>query len=202
LQLRSSFAKNIAFVTLPVIILIGVLLELTFRFFIPACETPFRYFDESTGLLKYVNEGPTEGWFSVGPLCQPRAKWRGNNLGWISGIDYHTARSNPLVAVIGDSYVEASQVGVEKSFPALLRRSLARKLDVYSFGNSGAHLGTYLSTARYCNKQFDPDVLVITVVHNDFVESLCPKTKIAGLCYALENGAVKEKLPPPFVVMP
>jgi hypothetical protein len=47
--------------------------------------------------------------------------------------------------------------------------------EVFSFGISEAPLSQYLHVARYVMRTFHPDVVVVVIVHNDFIESYRPK---------------------------
>src|SRR5262245_47349146 len=94
-----------------------------------------------------------------------------NNDGWVNDQDYHSDDSSPLVAVVGDSFVEAAMVPYVQTFHGLLANFFNDKLRVYSFGASGAPLSQYLILARYAVQQFKARALVINVVGNDFDES-------------------------------
>lgn len=102
-----------------------------------------------------------------------------NNAGFVNLNDYlkpsYFASQNvppsPLVAVVGDSYVEATQVNDTETFFHLL--DVAHKdLRVYSFGFSGAGLSQYLIWARHAQQIYKNDYLIINIVGNDFDESL------------------------------
>jgi len=54
----------------------------------------------------------------------------------------------------------------------LLREDLAAEYQIYSFGNDGAPLSQYLHVSRYVNRNFDPDILIFVLIHNDFDESV------------------------------
>lgn len=74
----------------------------------------------------------------------------------------------------------------------MLRR-LGDRYEVYSFGFSGSPLSHYLQIARYVNHTVGPDVLVFSVVHNDFSESLCEGRDVPGvLCYSERDGRLLE----------
>src|SRR5438309_72885 len=115
--------KNLVFITLPSILFCIILLELLFRYIIPASETPYVYFDHNNQILRYDTEGKTEGIYTIGGLTQQRSRWRINNYGWNSKIDYvpYQIRQKPLIAIIGSSYVEAFQVNIEDNIAAILR---------------------------------------------------------------------------------
>jgi len=101
------------------------------------------------------------------------ANWRTNNFGWNSTIDYSAERSeNALIGIIGDSYVRALQVDFGKDMSSLLRHKIQPGYEVYSFGHDGAPLSQYLHMSRYVDRNFEPDVLVFVLIHNDFDESI------------------------------
>ena len=97
---------------------------------------------------------------------------RVNNFGFVSDNDYEPDAEGPLLAVIGDGYVEALMV----PFPSTCAGRLAEKLDgtarVYAFGVSSSPLSQYLAFAEYARDTFGPDGIVITVTENDYDESL------------------------------
>ncbi len=45
---------------------------------------------------------------------------------------------------------------------------------MYRFGVSGAPLSQYLHMMRYVYEKFDPDVAIVTLIHNEFDDSLYP----------------------------
>ena len=111
-----------------------------------------------------------------------------NNYGFISDADYEPAAGTPLLAIIGDSFVEAAMVSYPHTAAGLLQGSLADKGRVYSFGASGAALSQYLAYARYVHEQFKPSGMVITIVGNDFDESLMKNRNYPGFHYFVETG--------------
>lgn len=166
--------KNILFVTVPMLLILFFLLEIVSRIFFPGSDVPKTIFDDKEQLVKYSREYGTRGLWTKGNLAQQRGRWRINNDGWNSPIDY-TPEKKPgvtRVAVIGDSYIEAWQVDAEKNYPALLGKALGDKYEVYSFGVSGAPLSQYLHMSRYVEKKYSPDIYIFNLVHNDFHESI------------------------------
>jgi hypothetical protein len=75
------------------------------------------------------------------------------------------------IAVLGDSCVEALQVPLEKTFPALLERELARcpavssgggrKIETLNFGVSGYGTAQELLTLRHRVWKYDPDLVLL-----------------------------------------
>lgn len=96
---------------------------------------------------------------------------RVNNDGWVNDQDYRRDDKLPLLAVIGDSYIEAQMVPYADTMHGRLAKMLLGKVRVYSFGASGAPLSQYLVFAQYAVQKFHAQGLVINVVGNDFDES-------------------------------
>jgi len=106
-----------------------------------------------------------------------------NNDGWVNNQDYRVSDYPPLVAVIGDSQVEAEMMPYSQTFHGLLAKLFEGKLRFYSFGASGAALSQYLVWARYAVSKFKARALVINVVGNDFDESLIEYQTSQGFWY-------------------
>lgn len=156
--------KYVLLITVPALIGIFMLLEVFFRLIMPACEAPFCYYDESDQILRF-EKSPQSGVHTVGPFALQRGRWHINNAGWNNEVDYQSSgRSKPLIAIIGDSYIEAFHVDVDKNIASNLRRSLQGTFDVYSFALSGASLADYLQMSRYVRKKFKPDIIIINVI--------------------------------------
>jgi lysophospholipase L1-like esterase len=164
---------NFVTVTIPALIGVFMVLELVvFRFIIPASNHIPQIYDLDYHIMK--NEPNVRG---VNKAMDYEARFSINNHGWNSPHNYVEERTTGKVriAVIGDSFVEAFQVDVERSFPYVLERELIEQgydVEVYSFGFSGVPLSQYLQMMRYVCKVFAPDILVVNIVHNDFHESL------------------------------
>lgn len=165
-----EFFKNFFLLTVPALIALIFILELTLRFLVPVSEIPAAHFDNKD--LMYRFRPCQSGIYRIGKYGQQSGRWRINNFGWNSPYDYREEKNKIRIAVIGDSYVEAFQVDVEKSFPYLLGKKLGSEYEVYSFGISGAPLSQYLHIIRYVDKYFNPDMLIVNVCSNDFDESI------------------------------
>lgn len=97
---------------------------------------------------------------------------RTNNFGFVNGQDYDPEADSPLLAVVGDSYVEAAMVPFTETLQGRLQGRVKDRGRVYSFGASGLGLGSYLAYAEYAQKTFRPDGMVFVIIRNDFKESL------------------------------
>ncbi len=106
-----------------------------------------------------------------------------NNYGFLNDQDYKPDDTSRLVAVIGDSYVEAAQVHNKDAMHGILSRETSAKGRVYSFGASGSPLSNYLAYANYATQTFHAQTLVFIVVGNDFDESLTKYKNAPGFHY-------------------
>ena len=97
---------------------------------------------------------------------------RFNNYGFVNNQDYQSNPEDLLLAVIGDSYVEALMVPYEQSLQGRLAELYKGKGKVYSFGISGSQLAQYVAMAEYVWLEFHPQGLVFVIIGNDFDESL------------------------------
>lgn len=112
-----------------------------------------------------------------------------NNFGFPSNLDFEIAdiRKKKLIAVIGDSYVEAFQVSNEETFHNILNLNLDN-YDVYPFASSGSPLSQYVVYKNYSEKIFNPDLYIFLIISNDFDEFLYKFKKYPGHHYFDDNG--------------
>ena len=96
---------------------------------------------------------------------------RTNNAGWVSDIDYVREARSPLLAFVGDSFVEDDHLPWADTCHGRLTRSLEEKTRVYSFGMNGAPLSQYLAYVEHARDSHWPDALVIPIIENDFDQS-------------------------------
>ena len=118
---------------------------------------------------------------------------RVNNEGFVNSNDYVVDAPGPLLAVIGDSFVEASIVPIDETMHSRLAQMVARPEGrVYSFAASGAGLAQYLIWAQYATKKFRPSAFVFSIVSNDFSDSLFHMQRFPGFHHfeRLANGGL------------
>jgi hypothetical protein len=120
--------------------------------------------------------------YSSGALLSRSHRGRINNFGFANDADYDSASTAPLLAVIGDSYVEALVTPTESTMQRYLA-SDTRTGRVYSFGMRGAPLSQYVAYAGYVRHTFNPTSLVVVIVDNDFDASLDRYYAVAGFCH-------------------
>jgi hypothetical protein len=124
--------------------------------------------------------------WSSGPTFHMVNTVRTNNYGFINVQDYVEDADTPLLAVIGDSYVEAFQVQFGETLPGRLAGRLENRARVYSYGVSGSALSQYLAYAEYAARRFHAGAEVINVIGNDFDESLLKYKQLPGYHYFAE----------------
>jgi len=122
---------------------------------------------------------------------------RVNNAGFVNDQDY-SADGLPLIAVVGDSFIEAQMVPYRQTLQGRLAAALQGKFRVYSFAASGAPLSQYLVWAGYAVQTYGAQAVVINVIANDFDESLSAYKLEAGFWqYSPDaNGVLQLRLNP------
>lgn len=95
-----------------------------------------------------------------------------NNEGFVNDQDYAADGPRPLMAVIGDSYIEAAMVPFHETVQGRLASSIGNRGRVYSFAASGAGLSQYLVWAEHARDKYQPDAFLFLNISNDFSESL------------------------------
>lgn len=177
-----------------------VLLEASFRWIIPAAYTPYLCFDEKESILRYDPSKLRVGLYTHGGLAEIRARWHINSMGWVNAREYAISNgrpAKPVIAVIGDSYVEAFQVDSDHDFASVLRTELGATYEVYTFGMSGAELSQYLQMSRYVRKAFHPQVLIFVLVDGDVLGSRLATGNKPGCVYFSHStsGMVETLIP-------
>jgi len=111
-----------------------------------------------------------------------------NNYGYASDKDFQKKelQTKPVIAVIGDSYVEAIHVKNKDAFHAILDKGLLSNV-VYPIGISGSPLSQYIAFSRYASEQFSPRLYVFLIIENDFDESFKKVKNHPGFHYFNET---------------
>ena len=180
------------------VLVFGVVAEVWLRTVMPASETPVSYQQQPATILRFDPHGPTSGLYTVGRLCLRGGRWRINNAGWNSAVDYAPAaeRRRPLIALFGDSYIEGMLTDTDQHIDAYLPRMLPG-VDSYAFGYSGWYLEQYVAVSRFARPRFLPDVLVIFIDGADVSDSLRENGVPSPFFWQIgARGASFEELPP------
>ncbi|MFA5336888.1 MAG: SGNH/GDSL hydrolase family protein [Candidatus Omnitrophota bacterium] len=171
-------------------------LELFFRFVIPASNVPMSYFYEKDKMYAYSNK-QKDGVNTIGKTAGIKAKWHINKQGWNYPIDYQKT-DKKLIAVIGSSHVTALQVDCDKKFPYLLRKKLGKMYEVYGFGHDGAPASQHLWISRYLDKHFNPDIFIYDITNGSLEWSAFILNDVSQ-CYLTltvgEDGKIAEITP-------
>ncbi len=160
--------------TLSLALLLALLaIEDIIRLTLPIDQAPALQWDATNQLLIH-RPNQTGVRYPTRDKSQP-VRYTINAQGWNAPYDYSDARDygRHLAVVVGDSFVESLQVAPAESVSARLQAQL-NGWRVYGLGMSGAPMSQYLQMARYAERTWKPDIIVVIVVHNDFIESYDP----------------------------
>ena len=112
-----------------------------------------------------------------------------NNAGFVSDVDYEADAPGPLLAVVGNSFVEAFQVPYRRSCAGRLAAMLEPTSRVYSFAMGGATLGQFLAWARYARDAFRPRGLVVVLNNSSLYHySMIDFANLPGYHYFADRG--------------
>jgi len=113
--------------------------------------------------------------YSTGWNLQNIHRGRINNYGYVAPFDYtrsdganHGDADNGIVAVFGDSYVEALMNNYADTLHGSLNDYLKVPRKVLNFGTSGAEMPDYLGTAALVRRDFSPQWAVFVITVGDF----------------------------------
>jgi len=163
-----------------------VFLELTCRVLPVSDSLKALPVNETNPILRF-EENRDITW-SRGPTFSIITHKHVNNYGFLNDQDYRLEYTSPLLAIIGDSYVEAAQVENRDSMHGILSKRTGGRGRVYSFGTSGSPLSNYLAYAKYATGKFHADALVFMIVGNDFDESLTKYNTTPGFHYFSDSS--------------
>lgn len=121
-----------------------------------------------------------------------------NNLGYVASRDF--VRNEQAVALIGDSFIEASMLPAADRPGAQLERALGTR-PVYAMGNPGTSLLDYAERIRYAHERFGTRDFVVLMERGDVQQSLCGSGNVNGACLDPKTLALRnDTLPAPDVV--
>jgi len=196
----AQIARKIVILSIPSAIVCLLLGEVVCRYVIRASSMPYSTIDSGPErVFRFdTTHGLRDGVFTVGLFAEQQARWHINNAGWASDIDYlpPDQRTRPLIAIIGDSFIEGFSVDPNENLGARLRRTLAGRADVYTFGKSGAAMSEYLAMARYVRRIYKPQVIIVNIVHNDLHESVRNVVAAPEFTQLTEKNGSFEEAPP------
>jgi hypothetical protein len=124
---------------------------------------------------------------------------RTNAQGFNATFNYDAAATTPLVALVGDSFIEALQVSFAESLTGRLQAAMGNRGRAYAFAQSGAPLSQYVAYVQHASTVYHPQKIIVTVVGNDFDESVYNHRLREGIyhLYPRSDGDFDLKLTPP-----
>ena len=106
---------------------------------------------------------------------------RSNNFGFLSKIEF---KPDPTaVALIGDSFVEASMLSESERLSTRLSDGLKNRA-VYAFGGPGSSLLDYAERIRLAHQRFGIREFIVVLELGDIKQSLCGSGNNHGPCLA------------------
>lgn len=102
-----------------------------------------------------------------------------NKQGYVANRDFE--RNPRAVALIGDSFIEASMLAANDRPGAQLERALGSR-PVYAMGVPGTALLDYAERIRFAHEQFGVRDFVVLMERGDVKQSLCGSGNINGPC--------------------
>lgn len=166
-------------------------------FILLSIEVMLKFFPVSTGgHTMPLNEKHTLVCYKKNTTMISSSGWRMknkrtyhvNNYGFLNLEDYSNKITQPILAIIGDSYVEAQQVSQKKTLYSILQKKASQKFYVYSLARSFAPLSQYVKWAEFAHKEFNPQKMIFCIVGNDFDDSLAKYNKGPGYRYFIDQS--------------
>lgn len=173
-------------------VLLLVLAEVSLRFLPVAVAAPLQPVNAQDPVMKYVPN--TVFTNSVGWKLQRPHTGRTNNDGFVNDQDYSADDARPLLAIVGDCFVESAMFSTQETVQGRLAEKASPAGRVYSFGIADSGLSQYLSWAAYAAHKYHADGIVISVVWSNFDESLSKYAMLPGRHYFSPDPAQQLEL--------
>ena len=147
--------------------------EMGIRVFIPTSDPLASIADSHYLIKRYDPSQYHEGRRVSGNLAQIIGRWRVNNLGYLSEIDFSpdSIRVKPAIGLIGDSHVEAFQVDFNRQMSAFLQSEFGDSILVYRYGRSGWAFSQYLHQTRVAMAEVSLDAIIYLCAPEDIWNS-------------------------------
>jgi hypothetical protein len=175
------------------LVVLAVSLELLFRVLPVSTATLTGYYVDPS-LLTYP---PGHRWTtSSGWDLRNAHRLQANNVGFAADRDF--APDPNAVALIGDSFVEASMLDAPDRPAAQLESALDRQRPVYAMGGPGSSLLDYAERMRWAHQRFAVRDVVVMMEVGDVRQSLCGSGHVHAACLDAKTLAPRiETLPAP-----
>lgn len=190
-----AFLVNLATVVVTICVML-IVAEVVLRFLPVATALPVEPPTDANPIQRYVANQPYT--WSFDWTMNGVVRGRSNAQGFLADYDYDANDPRPLVAVVGDSYIEALRVSFKESLTGRLQAALGNRGRAYAFAQSGSPLSQYLAYARHACAAYKPARLVVNVVGNDFDESVFANRRRNGIfhLYPKPEGGFDYRLTP------
>lgn len=153
------------------------LLEIVFRLLPVSTASLTGYFIDPN-ILTYA---PHHRWqMATGWDLRNPQVLRANESGFVSTRDF--TRDPRAVAMIGDSYIEASMLPVEERPGTQLELALDGSRPVYAMGSPGTALLDYGERVRYAAQRFGVRDIVVFMEERDVEQALCGSGNVHSVC--------------------
>ena len=169
-----------------------LLLELVFRVLPVSSSTETGYYTDP----RILTCPPHHTWtVSTGWDLRNSQRLQANQQGYVADRDF--TPNDQAVALIGDSFVEASMLPAPERPGAQLERALGVR-PVFSMGIPGTALLDYAERIRFAHENYGVRDFVVLMERGDVRQSLCGSGNINGPCLDAQTLAPRvEPLPPP-----
>lgn len=190
-----AFLVNLATVVVTISVML-ILAEVVLRFLPVATALPVEPPTDANPIQRYVANQPytwSFDWSMNGVV-----RGRSNAQGFLADYDYDANDPRPLVAVVGDSYIESFRLPFAQTLTGRLQTALGSRGRAYAFAQSGSPLSQYIAYARHACAAYRPARLVVNVVGNDFDESVVTHRRRNGIyhLYPKLDGGFDYRLTP------
>lgn len=173
-----TVAGSIAFTVL--------LLEVALRF-MPLAAAPWvQPPTPDNPIQRYVPN--TSFTWSLGWNFQNVVHGRTNTQGFVADYDYDAAATSPLVTLIGDSFIEALMVPFADSITGRVQKAMGTRGRAYAIAQSGSPLSQYIAYAKHACERYRPQRMIISIVGNDFDESVFATRARNGIFHLYPKG--------------
>ena len=169
-----------------------LLLELLFRLLPVSTSTETGYYTDPL----ILNYPPHHHWTTAtGWDLRNAQRLESNNFGYVASNNFE--RNDQAVALIGDSFIEASMLAAADRPGAQLEQALGLR-PVFAMGNPGTALLDYAERIRFAHEQFGVRDFVVLMERGDVKQSLCGSGNINGPCLDPKTLVARiEKIPAP-----
>ena len=156
--------------------LLALALEVLLRMLPVSTSTETGYYSDPL-ILTYP---PHHRWtMSTGWDLRNAQTLEANNSGYAASRDF--VLDQHAVALIGDSYIEASMLEAADRPGAQLERALGSR-SVFAMGSPGTALLDFAERIRFANDRFGVRDFVLFMGRSDVLESLCGSGNVNGPC--------------------